>query len=95
MDSNNPHTKDQRPTKIEAEEKNPVDFDPSRMVGIIKRKALIKDLAAAYHAECVACCQELLQLQKKWEEQQRAEKRIQADVRKQIMKSAKRQKKGM
>uniref|UniRef100_A0A453H8P9 Uncharacterized protein n=1 Tax=Aegilops tauschii subsp. strangulata TaxID=200361 RepID=A0A453H8P9_AEGTS len=43
-------------------------FDPSRMIGIIKRKALIKDLAAAYHAECVACCKELLELQRKWEE---------------------------
>jgi hypothetical protein len=38
------------------------------VIGIIKRKALIKELAAAYHAECVACCKELLQLQKKWEE---------------------------
>ncbi|CAN6913577.1 unnamed protein product [Brassica oleracea] len=26
----------------------PAKFDPSRMIGIIKRKALIKDLAAAY-----------------------------------------------
>ncbi|CAL5090309.1 unnamed protein product [Urochloa decumbens] len=43
-------------------------FDPSRMIGIIKRKALIKDLAAAYHAECIASCKELLQLQRKWEE---------------------------
>ena len=38
------------------------------VIGIIKRKALIKELAAAYHAECVACCEELLQLQRKWEE---------------------------
>ncbi|KAH0456755.1 hypothetical protein IEQ34_014662 [Dendrobium chrysotoxum] len=45
-----------------------VKFDPSRMIGIIKRKALIKELAAAYHAECIACGQELLQLQKKLEE---------------------------
>ncbi|GAY34072.1 hypothetical protein CUMW_009550, partial [Citrus unshiu] len=43
-------------------------FDPSRMIGIIKRKALIKELAALYHAECLAYCQELLELQKKWEE---------------------------
>ncbi|KVH97386.1 hypothetical protein Ccrd_000491, partial [Cynara cardunculus var. scolymus] len=43
-------------------------FDPSRMIGIIKRKALIKDLAAVYHAECLAYCQELLELQKKCEE---------------------------
>ncbi|KAM0864709.1 hypothetical protein ACQ4PT_043742 [Festuca glaucescens] len=46
----------------------PQEFDPSRMIGIIKRKALIKELAAAYHAECLACCKELLQLQRKWEE---------------------------
>ncbi|KAK8945951.1 hypothetical protein KSP40_PGU009375 [Platanthera guangdongensis] len=48
-----------------------VKFDPSRMIGIIKRKALIKDLAAAYHAECIACGQELLQLQKIWEGKKR------------------------
>lgn len=29
---------------------------------------MIKDLAAAYHAECLASCQELLELQKKWDE---------------------------
>ncbi|GAU30913.1 hypothetical protein TSUD_143610 [Trifolium subterraneum] len=46
----------------------PLPFDPSRMVGIIKRKALIKDLAAAYHAECLQYCQQLLELQTKWEE---------------------------
>ncbi|KAJ9153152.1 hypothetical protein P3X46_026626 [Hevea brasiliensis] len=46
----------------------PPPFDPSRMIGIIKRKALIKKLAAVYHAECLAYCQELLELQKKWEE---------------------------
>ncbi|XP_057763975.1 uncharacterized protein LOC130985173 isoform X1 [Salvia miltiorrhiza] len=43
-------------------------FDPSRMIGIIKRKALIKELAAAYHAECLTYCQELLELQKKNDE---------------------------
>ncbi|KAH7847526.1 hypothetical protein Vadar_027190 [Vaccinium darrowii] len=43
-------------------------FDPSRMVGIIRRKSLIKDLAAVYHAECLAYCQELLELQRKREE---------------------------
>ncbi|KAG2238893.1 hypothetical protein Bca4012_023681 [Brassica carinata] len=43
-------------------------FDPSRMVGIIKRKALIKDLAAAYQAECLAYCRELLELQKRKDE---------------------------
>ncbi|XBH82988.1 uncharacterized protein LOC119294878 [Triticum dicoccoides] len=51
-------------------------FDPSRMIGIIKRKALIKDLAAAYHAECVACCKELLELQRKWEEEQCVEAKM-------------------
>ncbi|XP_057545109.1 uncharacterized protein LOC130824217 [Amaranthus tricolor] len=44
------------------------DFDPSRMIGIIRRKALIKDLAAAYHAECLDYGQELLELQRRWEE---------------------------
>ncbi|THG18006.1 hypothetical protein TEA_001401 [Camellia sinensis var. sinensis] len=48
----------------------PPRFDPSRMIGIIRRKALIKDLAAVYHAECLAYCQELLELQRKWEETQ-------------------------
>ncbi|CAN6986086.1 hypothetical protein IGI04_000932 [Brassica rapa subsp. trilocularis] len=46
----------------------PATFDPSRMVGIIKRKALIKDLAAAYQAECLAYCRELLDLQKRKDE---------------------------
>ncbi|KAI4368078.1 hypothetical protein MLD38_016681 [Melastoma candidum] len=46
----------------------PTAFDPSRMIGIIKRKALIKELAEAYHAECLAYCQELLELQKRWDE---------------------------
>ncbi|KAK3041167.1 hypothetical protein RJ639_028646 [Escallonia herrerae] len=46
----------------------PLLFDPSRMIGIIRRKALIKDLAAVYHAECLAYCQELLELQRKCEE---------------------------
>ncbi|KAI3869887.1 hypothetical protein MKW92_036822 [Papaver armeniacum] len=32
----------------------PLRFDPSRMIGIIRRKAMIKDLAAVYHAECLA-----------------------------------------
>ncbi|KAG6506885.1 hypothetical protein ZIOFF_032217 [Zingiber officinale] len=41
---------------------------PRHLIGIIKRKALIKELAAAYHAECLAYCQKLQQLQRKWEE---------------------------
>jgi len=54
----------------------PQQFDPSRMIGIIKRKALIKELAAAYHAECLKCCKELLQLQRKWEEEQHAKAKM-------------------
>ncbi|XP_050234206.1 uncharacterized protein LOC126682528 [Mercurialis annua] len=46
----------------------PPPFDPSRMIGIIKRKALIKKLAAVYHAECLAYCQQLLDLQNKFQE---------------------------
>ncbi|XP_039126967.1 uncharacterized protein LOC120263133 isoform X1 [Dioscorea cayenensis subsp. rotundata] len=73
----------------------PVRFDPSRMIGIIKRKKLIKDLAAAYHKECMAHCQELLQLQRKWEEQQQyAERRAMEETRKQAMRPPKRQRKG-
>ncbi|CAA2986183.1 Hypothetical predicted protein [Olea europaea subsp. europaea] len=41
----------------------PSPFDRSRMIGIIRRKALIKDLAAVYQAECLTYCQELLGLQ--------------------------------
>ncbi|KAM3270200.1 putative protein isoform X1 [Capsicum chacoense] len=45
-------------------------FNPSRskLIGIIRRKAMIKDLAGIYHAECLTYCQELLELQKKAEE---------------------------
>ncbi|KAL6198145.1 hypothetical protein ACLB2K_027937 [Fragaria x ananassa] len=43
-------------------------FDPSRMIGIIRRKSLIKELAAMYHAECLSYCQELLELQRKGDE---------------------------
>ncbi|KAL4281401.1 hypothetical protein GQ457_03G008460 [Hibiscus cannabinus] len=41
-------------------------FDLSRMIDIIKRNALIKELDVVYHSECLAYCQELLELQKKW-----------------------------
>ncbi|XP_047058162.1 uncharacterized protein LOC124664763 [Lolium rigidum] len=54
----------------------PEEFDPSRMIGIIKRKAFIKEITAAYHAECLACCKELLQFQRKWEEEQHAEAKM-------------------
>lgn len=43
-------------------------FVPLEVIGIIRRKALIKELAAAYHAECLTYCQELLELQKKIDE---------------------------
>ncbi|KAK4858191.1 hypothetical protein QYF36_012537 [Acer negundo] len=70
----------------------PPPFDPSRMIGIIKRKALIKELAALYHAECLAYCQELLELQKKWEEPF-VDKKTPDDTRKETMKPPKRLKK--
>ncbi|OAY83772.1 uncharacterized protein LOC109727197 [Ananas comosus] len=82
----------EQPTKTPKEE--PALFDPSRMIGIIKRKALIKELAAAYHTECVAHCQELLQLQRKWEELQYIERKASEDT-KQLTKPSKRPKKGL
>ncbi|KAJ0963787.1 hypothetical protein J5N97_028909 [Dioscorea zingiberensis] len=81
------------PPATEAGE-DPVPFDPSRMIGIIKRKSLIKDLAAAYHKECLVHCQELLQLQRKWEEQLYTERRALEDGRKQMMRPPKRARKG-
>ncbi|KAL1326263.1 hypothetical protein HN51_036325 [Arachis hypogaea] len=66
----------------------PPSFDPTRMVGIIKRKALIKDLAGVYHAECLAYCQELLELQRKWEWEEPLE-----DPRKDTVRPSKRVKK--
>ncbi|XP_078148302.1 uncharacterized protein LOC144543781 [Carex rostrata] len=72
---------------------DPVQFDPSRMIGIIKRKALIKELASAYHAECRTLCQDLLQLQRKHEEFQYIEKRVAEEAR-QPLKPAKRVKRG-
>ncbi|KAH9620297.1 hypothetical protein KSS87_018838 [Heliosperma pusillum] len=63
-------------------------FDPSRMVGIIKRKALIKDLAAVYHAECLDYCQQLLSYQRKWEETYKSE-----DLRTDTVRATKRAKK--
>ncbi|KAJ4773679.1 hypothetical protein LUZ62_036362 [Rhynchospora pubera] len=72
---------------------DPVQFDPSRMIGIIKRRALIKELASAYHGECRKYCQDLLQLQRKWEEFQYIEKRVAEEAR-QPVRPAKRAKKG-
>ncbi|KAI4300045.1 hypothetical protein L6164_033463 [Bauhinia variegata] len=71
----------------------PPSFDPSRMVGIIKRKALIKDLAAVYHAECLTYCQELLELQRKWNEPFIDLKPLE-DSRKETIRPSKRAKKG-
>ncbi|KAK6932170.1 hypothetical protein RJ641_001794 [Dillenia turbinata] len=72
-------------------------FDPSRMIGIIRRKALIKDLAALYHAECLASCQELLQLQNKWEEVRHVQPHVDfktpEDSRKETLRPRKRAKK--
>ncbi|CAL1405975.1 unnamed protein product [Linum trigynum] len=71
----------------------PPSFDPSRMIGIIKRKALIKELAAVYHAECLAYCQELLELQKKSEEPF-LDSKPPEDSRKEKTRPTKRSKKG-
>ncbi|CAL1403077.1 unnamed protein product [Linum trigynum] len=68
-------------------------FDPSRMIGIIKRKTLIKELAAVYHAECLAYCQELLELQKKSEEPF-LDSKPPEDSRKETTRPTKRSKKG-
>ncbi|CAH8345361.1 unnamed protein product [Eruca vesicaria subsp. sativa] len=65
----------------------PARFDPSRMVGIIKRKALIKDLAAAYQAECVAYCRELLELQKRKDEPF-VDTKASEDLRKETLRSS-------
>ncbi|TMX02981.1 hypothetical protein EJD97_018864 [Solanum chilense] len=67
-------------------------FNPSRMIGIIRRKAMIKDLAAIYHAECLAYCQELLELQKKAEESL-IEMKAAEESRKETMRPPKRMKK--
>ncbi|XP_066393939.1 uncharacterized protein [Miscanthus floridulus] len=68
-------------------------FDPSRMIGIVKRKALVKDLATAYHAECIASCKELLQLQRKWEEEQHVEAKMPEEPRSLMIKTSKHRKK--
>ncbi|XP_074356920.1 uncharacterized protein LOC141696703 [Apium graveolens] len=70
----------------------PPRFDPSRMIGIIRRKALIKDLAAAYHAECLTYCQELLELQRKCEESF-IDVKVADESRKDVMRPPKRLKK--
>ncbi|CAI9773288.1 unnamed protein product [Fraxinus pennsylvanica] len=72
-------------------------FDPSRMIGIIRRKALIKDLAAVYHAECLTYCQELLELQSKVDEPytDTTETKTPLDSRKEKMRPPKRLKKSL
>ncbi|KAI3860770.1 hypothetical protein MKW92_042960 [Papaver armeniacum] len=70
----------------------PLRFDPSRMIGIIRRKAMIKDLAAVYHAECLAYARELLELQRKWEESY-ADGKPPEDFRKEMIRQPKRLKK--
>ncbi|XP_058071526.1 uncharacterized protein LOC131220729 [Magnolia sinica] len=85
-----PPPEQQQPTTTA--EARPLRFDPSRMVGIIKRKALIKDLATVYHAECLKYCRELLELQRKWEEPY-TEIKMPDDPRKEIMRQPKRPKK--
>ncbi|XP_010934799.1 uncharacterized protein [Elaeis guineensis] len=89
-------TKDPPEQQTAASKDEHVQFDPSRMIGIIKRKALIKELAAAYHSECLAYCQELLQLQRKWEQQRYIERKTTEDARKPVVtKPSKRSKKGL
>ncbi|KAK9074383.1 hypothetical protein SSX86_006981 [Deinandra increscens subsp. villosa] len=80
------------PPPAQPDDPSPRRFDPSRTIGIIKRKALIKDLAAVYHAECLAYCQELLELQRKCEEPY-ADIKVSADSRKETMRPPKRLKK--
>ncbi|KAI3719691.1 hypothetical protein L6452_20593 [Arctium lappa] len=87
-----PPASSESPTTSPSNKPPPNRFDPSRMIGIIKRKALIKDLAAVYHAECLAYCQELLELQRKCEEPY-ADIKVAADSRKETMRPPKRLKK--
>ncbi|KAL6641796.1 hypothetical protein ACP70R_019977 [Stipagrostis hirtigluma subsp. patula] len=74
---------------------NPAEqqFDPSRMIGIMKRRALIKELTAAYHAECTARCKELLQLQIKLEEEQYVDAKMPGEPRLSMMTGSQRRKK--
>ncbi|PRQ29501.1 hypothetical protein RchiOBHm_Chr5g0014561 [Rosa chinensis] len=67
-------------------------FDPSRMIGIIRRKSLIKELAAMYHAECLSYCQELLELQRKGDEPL-IDLKLPEDLKKDAMRPPKRLKK--
>ncbi|KAJ8627222.1 hypothetical protein MRB53_020529 [Persea americana] len=87
-----PPPQQQSTTATPEAQTRPIPFDPSRMIGIIKRKALIKDLAAVYHAECLKYCRELMELQRKWEEPYTEVKTLE-DTRKEITRQPKRLKK--
>ncbi|KAJ6766328.1 hypothetical protein OIU79_022308 [Salix purpurea] len=76
----------------EAQSDPPTPFDPSRMIGVIKRKGLIKELAAVYHAQCLFYCQQLLELQKNCQEPF-VELKAVDDSRKETMRGPKRLKK--
>lgn len=55
-----------------AEESSPAllfHFDPAQMFSIIKRRAMLKELASCYHAECLSYRQVLFELQGKWEQE--------------------------
>ncbi|CAN0911509.1 hypothetical protein LINGRAHAP2_LOCUS26907 [Linum grandiflorum] len=66
----------------------------SQVIGIIKRKTLIKELAAVYHAECLTYCRELLELQNKSSEEPFLDSKPPEDSRKEIARPSKRSKKG-
>lgn len=44
------------------------ECNPGQTASIIKRKAMIKELSALYHAECLSYSQKVLDLQRKWEQ---------------------------
>ncbi|KAL3643669.1 hypothetical protein CASFOL_014484 [Castilleja foliolosa] len=79
-------------SKDEPPAQSPPPFDPSRMIGIIRRKALIKELAAVYHAECLTYCQELMELQKNLDEPF-TDIRAPEEPRKELLRPSKRMKK--
>ncbi|XP_031505038.1 uncharacterized protein LOC116267451 isoform X1 [Nymphaea colorata] len=70
----------------------PSTFDPSRLISVMRRKALIKDLAAAYQAKCLTSCQQFLELQRKWEEPNSGNKTLE-EMRRELMRQPKRLKK--
>ncbi|CAN6465498.1 unnamed protein product [Victoria cruziana] len=70
----------------------PSSFDPSRLIGVLRRKALINDLAAAYQAKCLTSCQQFLELQRKLEEPNSGSKTLE-EMRRELMRQHKRLKK--